>query len=108
MEQQLQQAVHELKEFHDNFFSSNTDQKETPNNLISRTNKVREKSEDILSQIDAELNSQTSDARKSTLLLLKGKLIQLVDSEYSKPAAEALKKICQTRPDLHRSMERAR
>jgi len=92
MEQQLQQAVHELKEFHDNFLSSNTDQKETPNTLISRTNKVREKSEDVLKQIDDELNSQTSDARKSTLLLLKGKLIQLVDSEYSKAAAEALKK----------------
>lgn len=63
--------------FHDNFLSSNTDLKETPNNLISRTNKVREKSVDILSQIDDELNSQTSDARKSTLLLHRGtKLLQ--------------------------------
>jgi len=92
MEQQLQQAVHELKEFHDNFLSRNKDSKETPNNLNSRNSQVSEKSESILSQIDEQLNSQTSDARKSTLLLLKGKLIQLVDSTYSKTAAEALKK----------------
>jgi len=45
-----------------------------------------------LSQIDEQLNSQTSDARKSTLLLLKGKLTQLIDPAYSKTAAEALKK----------------
>lgn len=102
MEQQLSTAVHDLKQFYDNYFynqeaiptSTPIDQKLS---LKTRSVAVQARAKTILNQIDEQLTSQ-GDTRKSTLLLLKGKLLQLQTSEYSKPAADCLQKAVKLDP----------
>ena len=76
-----------LRNFHEKFLSINPSE-----NLITRNEATNSKSSEILSKIETELNNPQSESRKSVLLLLKGSILQLTSTSYSKPAAEALKK----------------
>jgi len=80
------ESVAKIRKFHDSeyFLESSS----SPN-LKTRTIAVENRAKPILAELDGELSKQ-GEIRKSQLLFLRGQLLQLQTSEYSKAAETAL------------------